>query len=174
MSSKSFDRALSFVLRWEGGYSNHPADIGGETSSGITSAVYDAYRRSIGLPARSVRSLESSELHEIYRRNYWDPSGCNLLPSRLVLCHFDWAVNAGVGRAVKTLQQVVGTAADGAIGPNTHAAIAKSLKARGEPSLCSTYCIIREDCYRRWGTGSQAVFLTGWLNRLRSLRAEIV
>jgi lysozyme family protein len=49
--SNAFNKALSFALRWEGGYSNHPNDRGGETNFGVTHAVYRAYRVSHRLPA---------------------------------------------------------------------------------------------------------------------------
>lgn len=169
----NFDAALAFVLRWEGGYSNHPADTGGETNKGVTHATYTSYRRSLGLPPRSVRLITHEEVRSIYKTRYWDAAGCNLLPHKLATAHFDWAVNAGVARAIKTLQQTVGTAADGIIGPNTKASITVNLATYGEAALVKEYNSIREGLYRRWGRGSQAVFLTGWLNRLGDLRRYV-
>lgn len=169
----NFDAALAFALRWEGGYSNHPSDTGGETNKGVTHATYNSYRRSKGLPPRSVRHITQEEVRDIYRTRYWDAAGCNLLPPNLAIAHFDWAVNAGCDRAIKTLQQTIGTVADGIIGPNTKASIRVNLAAHGEVSLVREYCSIREACYRRWGTGSQRVFLAGWLNRLGALRREV-
>ena len=32
--SNLYKRAMAFILRWEGGYSNHPNDPGGETNFG--------------------------------------------------------------------------------------------------------------------------------------------
>lgn len=169
----SFDKALIFALRWEGGYSNHPADKGGATNRGITWETYNAYRRSKGLPVRSVRFLEQRELEEIYRQRYWEAARCDLLPEKLAIAHFDWAVNAGVGRANKSLQQIVGAASDGIIGPKTQSAVHAAIKIHTEAVLVDAYCDNREGCYRRWGKGSQAVFLKGWLNRLAALRREL-
>lgn len=166
----TFEKALAFALRWEGGYSNHPADKGGETNRGITYQTYNAYRRSKELPARSVRQLSEAELHEIYLKNYWVAAGCDLLPPKLAIAHFDWAVNAGVRQAIRTLQRIVGVAADGIIGPVTRAAVRNALVDLGEQRLTLAYCSDREACYRLWGKGSQAAFLAGWLNRVRSLR----
>lgn len=172
-TSKAFEKALKFTLQWEGGYSNHPADKGGETNKGITWATYHAYRRSKKLPVRSVRLIESKEVADIYYSMYWQKSGCDLLPPSLALCHFDWAVNHGSNGAIKTLQRLVGTPADGVIGPNTKSAIANALKNQGEKSLCAAYCLARENCYRSWGKGSQRVFLQGWLNRLTAVRSAV-
>lgn len=171
--SDNFDFALGFTLAWEGGYSNHPADKGGETNKGITSAVYSAYRKRQGLPPRSVRHINDVEVKEIYKSGYWDAAGCSSLPPLLALCHFDWAVNAGTNRAIKTLQQVVGANADGIVGPQTKQAIVAAVALHGDKCLCDRYCAIREACYRRWAVGSQAVFLAGWLNRLNALRREV-
>ena len=41
MASDEFVAALPFVLRWEGGFVNHPNDPGGATNAGVTQAVYD-------------------------------------------------------------------------------------------------------------------------------------
>ena len=41
-----FEKMLQFVLEREGGYSNNPADLGGETNKGITHGTYNSYRRS--------------------------------------------------------------------------------------------------------------------------------
>lgn len=103
-----FERALAFVLRWEGGYSDHPQDPGGATNMGITQATYDRWRRSQGLPTRPVREISMEEVRAIYRDRYWEP-----LPARyaekdpaLALALFDLAVNSGVGTAIRALQEV--------------------------------------------------------------------
>lgn len=169
----SFDTAMKFVLRWEAGYSNHPADKGGETNRGITSAVYMAYRQRRGLPLRSVRLISDAEVREIYRIQYWDAAGTSLLPPLLALCHFDWAVNSGTDRAIKTLQQAIGVAQDGIIGPQTKQALSAALTLHQERWLCDRYNALREAKYRRWAVGDQAEFLKGWLNRLNALRREV-
>ena len=172
-SSEAFSTALQFVLRWEGGYVNNPHDTGGETNYGVTQAVYSHYRKSLGLLDRSVRLITTFEVKAIYQENYWTAAGCDLLPSKLALCHFDWAVNHGTSGAIKTLQQVVGARPDGVIGPLTKQAITAALVLHKEVWLCDRALAIRESCYRRWGVGSQSQFLEGWLNRLNALRTEI-
>ena len=58
MPSAAFAAALPFVLRWEGGYVNHPKDPGGATNKGVTQRVYDrvAARPGAGPPATSSSS----------------------------------------------------------------------------------------------------------------------
>ena len=60
----------------------------------------------------------------IYRKQYWDAVKADQLPEALRFHVFDAAVNSGVGQAVKWLQRVAGTTADGVLGPMTLAAVA--------------------------------------------------
>lgn len=101
----TFERALRFVLRWEGGYSDHPADPGGATNMGITQATYDAWRRRQGLPPQPVRNISINEVQAIYRTMYWDPIGADSLPDPLALAAFDLAVNSGVDTARRALRE---------------------------------------------------------------------
>ena len=40
----SYNDALAFVLRWEGGFVDDPRDRGGRTMKGVTQNVYNAWR----------------------------------------------------------------------------------------------------------------------------------
>ena len=51
MPSPAFTASMPFILRWEGGYVNHPADPGGATNKGVTQKVYDDWRERQGLRA---------------------------------------------------------------------------------------------------------------------------
>lgn len=171
MSNASFDASLPFVLRWEGGFVNHPADPGGATNRGITQKVYEGWRRDQGLAERSVRELEDAEMRAIYRGNYWQPPRCEDLGAPLDLIQFDTAVNMGVGRAVRLLQQAVGAETDGRFGPGTLQCVVNC-----EPGeVLVDYCQAREDFYRQLVARKpdMAVFLKGWLNRLNALRREV-
>lgn len=161
-SNAAFRKALAFVLQWEGGYSNHPSDTGGETNKGVTWRVYNNYRRSHDLAIRSVKHLTQQELEDIYRSLYWTPAGCDDLPPMLAQCHLDWAINAGVGRAQTTMRQAI-----------AGVPLKTALSSRGERSLCGAYNNVREVYYRTWGRGSQSAFLDGWLNRLQALKKEV-
>jgi len=41
-------KLIPHILKWEGGWSNDPADKGGPTMKGVTLAVYSAYREKKG------------------------------------------------------------------------------------------------------------------------------
>ncbi len=74
---KNFEKGVKFVLAREGGYSNHPNDSGGETNKGVTHKTYDAYRKSQGLPTRSVKDITDKEVKDIYYNNYYKASGAD-------------------------------------------------------------------------------------------------
>ncbi|MEM0444201.1 MAG: glycosyl hydrolase 108 family protein [Candidatus Caldarchaeum sp.] len=100
-----FDKALSFTLKWEGGYSNHPSDPGGATNMGITQSTYDAWRNSKGLPKQDVKNLTRDEAARIYRERYWDPLKVDNANPALALIAFDSAVNHGVSTSLKWLSE---------------------------------------------------------------------
>jgi lysozyme family protein len=116
---ENYAQALKQVLKYEGGYVDHPKDPGGPTNKGITQAVYDAWRKSYNQPTQSVRYINDLEVGGIYRQYYWDRISGDDLPSGVDFAVFDYAVNSGVSRAAKTLQAVVGVTQDGVIGPAT-------------------------------------------------------
>jgi len=166
-----FESALAFVLRWEGGFVDHPQDPGGRTNRGVTQRVYAAWRARHGLPPQDVRQVADAEVRAIYESDYWRPPCCDRLPERLDLVQFDTAVNMGVGRAVRLLQGAVGCGVDGKFGTGTASAVAGC-----DPrSALSAYCDAREAYYRRLVAAKPdlRVFLKGWLNRLNALRREV-
>lgn len=171
MASASFLGSLPFILRWEGGYVNHPNDRGGATNRGVTQRVYDDWRQRQGLAARDVRQLTDDELHSIYEAGYWLPPKCDALDNPLDLVQFDTAVNMGTGRAAKFLQQAVGATVDGAIGPGTLQCVASC----DTGDTLAKYCDAREAFYRNLVARKpdQAVFLKGWMNRLNALRKQV-
>lgn len=168
-----FQACLEFVLRKEGGYSNHKADRGGATNRGVTQVTYDTWRVNNGLPRNPVSGISGDEVEAIYRAGYWLPSGADDLVAPLDLCLFDAAVQHGAGRAVKWLQRVVGARQDGAVGPQTFVATALLIERDGLYAVLDYYMEIRDGYYHEIVTNdpSQAVFLKGWMNRLDDLRA---
>lgn len=113
----SFDFALNIVLRHEGGYVNHPSDPGGETNFGISRRSY---------PELDIKNLTREQAGEIYRRDYWDKIKGDSLPLMLAIFAFDTAVNMGVSKASRMLQEAAGVAQDGVIGPKTLKACQKT------------------------------------------------
>lgn len=143
---KNFEKGLKFVLAREGGYSNHPSDSGGETNKGITHKTYDAYRKSQGLPTRSVKDITDKEVKDIYYNNYYKASGADKIgDSKLATVVLDTAVNMGVSRAKMMLNKSNGNV--------------------------DKYLALRQEKYKEFvqAKPSQKVFLKGWQNRVADL-----
>lgn len=170
MTTENFRRALPFILAFEGGYVNHPADPGGATNRGVIQETYNTYRRRKGLPGQSVRHITMREVEDIYYTMYWktDKYDLDRLPFKLAQTVFDWHVNSG--RGITALQQVLGVVADGVIGNKTLNEVKYWANKGKLDDLINKYNDFRESKYRAWGRGAQSVFLAGWLNRLNAVR----
>jgi len=171
MPTDGIDLALTFVLRWEGGFVDNPADPGGRTNRGITQRVYDQWRDRKSLPRQDVKLIDDAEVHAIYEGEYWLAAHCNVLDQSLGTVQFDTAVNMGVGRAVRFLQAAVGCTADGAFGSATQSAVA----ACDPGATLAAYCNARQSYYERLvaANATLSVFMKGWMNRLNALRAAV-
>ena len=165
-SDAQFVRALDHVLLMEGGFSDDPYDPGGPTNKGITLSVFAKW---VGEPITSstrnrlvarLKRIPDAMVREIYRTRYWQPADCTRMPPALALMHFDTAVNHGVGRAIRILQQAVGADIDGEIGPQTRARTA----AHPAAATLIAYAEIRREHYRSlkhfWRFGK------GWMRRV--------
>lgn len=162
---ENFARSLDLVLQSEGGWSDHPSDPGGATMKGITMDVYRRYKQRT-VTKQELRNITQAEIEEIYQDGYWTPSHCDDLPGGVDYLVFDFAVNAGPGRAAKTLQAALGVTQDGLIGPVTMAQV----NASDPAALIASYSVAKERFYRSLPTFG--VFGTGWLNRIRIVKAH--
>ncbi len=170
-----FQRALAFVLKAEGGYTNHPADRGGPTNKGILQREYDQYRRRKGLPTADVRDILNAEVEDIYLHDYWFAGRCDRMPWPVSLAHFDACVNTGVTQAAKFLQRTVRTRSDGLIGPLTLGALTAAVERESAGALAGRLARQRIAFYRELARHDpeQRAFLKGWLNRVGMLAAEV-
>ena len=146
------------ILHHEGGYVNHPRDPGGETNLGVKKRVYEAW-----CVTKDMRDLTQEDVAPIYEKNYWGRAKCDHLPSGLDLAVFDWAVNSGVGRAAKKLQTMIGTEADGGIGPNTLRTLDEYIEHHGIEETLRNYKAIRQKFYETLSTFD--TFGKGWTKR---------
>ena len=172
MPSAAFEAALPFVLRWEGGFVDHPADPGRPHEQG---GHAEGLRRLAPAPGSAAARRQADRgrggPRDLRRRATGYRRAATCCERQLDLVQFDTAVNMGVGRAVRFLQQAVGCGVDGDFGPATERAVA----ACDPGDTVVKYCNTREAFYRRIveNKPSQAVFLKGWMNRLNSLRKEV-
>jgi lysozyme family protein len=159
----NFDAAFARILKSEGGYVNDPADRGGETNFGVTIGAWGAYLGRAIQPGEMAK-LTQETVKPFYKSMYWDKVKGDDLPVGVDYCIFDFAVNAGVGRAAKFLQRAVGAVDDGVIGPGTLALVAKTTPGK----LLENFAKQKEAFYNTLAdkNPTQQKFLKGWLARV--------
>jgi lysozyme family protein len=162
----NFDKCLEKLLMHEGGFVNHPEDKGGITNLGITARVWEEW---VGHPVseKEMRNLTPLMVKPLYKRKYWDACYADGLISGLDYCVFDFAVNSGVGRAVKLLQSCVGATPDGSYGSITNALVKK---ASSEPNkIIELYSAKRLEFLESLRTFP--TFGKGWSRRVAEVKA---
>jgi lysozyme family protein len=136
----------------------------GCTNLGVTQAAWEAY---VGhkVSTADMKSLTPEKVASFYKHKYWDVVHGDDLPSGIDYIAFDFAINAGPGRALKTLQTALGVTADGAMGPKTLHAI----KASDTKELINKYTKAKETFYRN--LPSFDIYGKGWLARTDAVDA---
>jgi len=112
----SFDNAFDRLIGNEGGYSNDPADPGGETMWGVTARV----ARACGYTG-PMKDMPRDTAKSICRKLYWTPLRLDELPDAIGFHVLD--ANYNGGHAVLWMQQSAGIKADGVLGNATVAAV---------------------------------------------------
>lgn len=166
----SIKKFIPFVLRWEGGFADHPLDKGGPTNRGITIGTYRAVMGQ-NRTVEDLKNMTTDEWTYILRRFYWNPFKADRITHQSIaeIC-VDWAWASGTKTAIKQVQRILRVRADGIVGPQTLGAIngANALelflqirKAR----LRFVEKIVERD-------PAQKVFVKGWKNRINTIEYE--
>lgn len=156
----NFPAALVHVLKYEGGFVNHPLDPGGATNLGITKATLERHRGT-RVTVADVKALTLEEAALIYRRFYWEPAACDRLQPGLDVAVFDAAVNQGVGRASRLLNRAMGLPASPRISEATLSAAAR----RNAEATLIEFMALRMRAYGSL-TRLFRTFGLGWSRRL--------
>jgi lysozyme family protein len=161
----NWQKSFELMLKSEGGFVNHPSDPGGMTNLGVTKATWENW---VGRESdeAEMRGLTPEKVEPLYKKKYFDAVRGDELPMGLDYLMFDFAVNAGAGRAIKTLQTAVGVTPDGGFGPMTMAAV----QAVDPNELIERFSQAKEDFYRSLTTF--ATFGKGWLNRVADVKVK--
>lgn len=169
-------KTLEELVGREGGYSNNPADRGGETMWGITLAVARAFGY-LG----AMRDMPRETALEIYRQRYWvQPRFDQVAQISPVIAEelLDTGVNMGTGIAGRFLQRALNAlnqqgkiypdlTVDGAIGQMTLYALRTHLAARGDSGAVVLLRMLNAQQSVRYielaeATPSQEQFEFGW------------
>lgn len=179
-----------FILKWEGGFVNDPADSGGATNMGVTLATYEAYCRKKGYPKPTVERLKNitrEQVFDIFKTMFWDKWHADEInDQRVANMLVDWIWASGI-RGITNPQRVLGVKSDGIVGNKTITAVNFAepgdlfqalWNCRKQFLLNITNASVAAYTKRigRTPTESELLkhtkkrFINGWLNRLEKIK----
>jgi lysozyme family protein len=173
-------KIINNTLKNEGYYSNVKGDTGGETYRGISRVYYPKWSGwSIvdnNKPLKYNQKINSEILDnmilDFYESNYYSKVKADSIDSILIAAHlYDQAVNSGVSKSIKLLQQAIkkvtglNIAIDGVIGQIT----INNANCKDKEAIEQEFINQRNENYKNIVTKnpSQKKFLAGWLNRVK-------
>lgn len=162
MYSIMFEKAFKDTIGLEGGYSNDPLDVGGETKYGISSRTY---------ATEDIKNLTLDRAKFLYYRDFWSKLRLDDLRGDIAGEIFDTAVNMGQSVATEFAQRTCNylgskLVEDGKMGPLTIQALRNYpypidiLKILNALQLSRYVTIVQEN-------PSQKRFAKGWLKRIQ-------
>ena len=161
----NFEKCFHLVLGEEGHYVNDPRDPGGRTNLGVTQRAWEAFLNR-DVTEAEMRALTPEIVKPFYKLSYWDKIKGDQLPAGIDYAAFDFAVNSGVSRAIKMLQQIAGVLVDGSLGPKSMEAI----KSCNSEQTVEAICGMRLDFLKRLSNFD--IYGKGWAGRVARVRAK--
>jgi lysozyme family protein len=164
----TFDHLFEIVVGSEGGFTDDPADPGNWTGGAVGAGTCRGTKFGISAsayPDIDIGTLTRDAAMTLYQRDYWQRFSGDRLPPALALLVFDAAINNGLSRAVRWLQQIARVPQDGVVGPRTLTAVAQLAAApNGLGDLCAEFLaqrLVFMTSLATWKT-----FGLGWARRL--------
>lgn len=162
-----------FILSFEGGFVNDPADRGGATNRGVTIATW----RQVGYDKDGDGDIDTDDLRliteadavsRIMKPHYWDRWKADFILSQSVAnIVVDWVWASGK-HGITNVQRLLGVKADGIVGPKT----LQALNAQDPRKLFEQIKAERRRFIRGIIAANprQKKFEAGWLRRLEAIR----
>lgn len=163
-----------FILKWEGGFVNHPNDPGGATNKGVTIAVWKAQgydKNGDGkIDVHDLKLIDEKDATNILKKNYWNRWFADHIKSQAVANTLvDWVWGSGAW-GIKIPQRILGLKEDGIVGYITLNAVNKAIEKDKEGFIKQLYDA-RYKYLKDIVSKNQklSVFLKGWNNRMNDL-----
>lgn len=168
------NQLIPLIVKWEGNYSDNPADSGGPTNKGVTLqtwriAGYDKDNNGV-IDKEDVKLITMKEMVEtVLRPHYWNKCQADHIHNQAIAnILVDWLWCSGK-TAITSTQKIIGTVPDGIVGDATIRGIneypdqeelfsmIKMSRIFQLERLCKTHPV--KKCFKR-----------GWLNRIADFR----
>ena len=167
-------KLIPFILKWEGGFVNHPNDPGGATNMGVTIAVWKAqgYDKDgdRDIDVADLKLMSKDDVAMIMKKNYWNRWLADNIKSQSVANTLvDWVWASGKWGIVIP-QRLLGLKEDGIVGYITLEALNETIAKDEKKFLAQLYKAryqYIDDIIKR--NPKLAVFKKGWLNRMKDL-----
>jgi lysozyme family protein len=130
--TSNFLKALTFTLKWEGGFTANPDDPGNWTGGNVGVGELKGTKWGISaasFPSLDIENLTIQEAASIYHEQYWEAISGDSRPYPEALVVFDFAVNSGVSRALAWWER----------GPNVRDYLAARLEFLASLSTFNTF-----------------------------------
>ena len=161
-----------FILKWEGGFVNDPADLGGATNMGVTIGAW----KSCGYDKDGDGDIDVDDLrlltredvvNRVLKPHYWDRWKADDIKSQSVVnILVDWVWASGA-HGIKIPQRLLGVSVDGIVGPKTLAAVnARNPRELFDMIKIARFDFIEDICRKRPANNK---FKRGWMNRINDI-----
>lgn len=186
------DILLPFILKWEGGFVNDPADSGGATNKGVTIGTW----RNVGydkdgdgaIDVQDLKMLTNQDVRDrVLKPHYWNRWKADEIQSQMVAnILVDWVWASGK-HGIVIPQRILGVKQDGIVGAKTLMAVNFAdphhlFEAIFNERVKFLHSIVESSIARyerkigRKATEAEKLkytnkrFLKGWMNRLNDLK----
>ena len=165
-----------FILKWEGGFVNHPNDPGGATNMGVTlktwkSQGYDKDGDG-DIDVVDLKKITKEDAIKMLKNNYWSRWFADQIDSQAVANTLvDWVWGSGAW-GIKIPQRLLGLKEDGIVGYQTMRALKESIDTpvKREKFIKELYLARYEYINNIIKSNPKlAVFKKGWVNRMKDL-----
>lgn len=186
------DKLLLYILKWEGGFVNDPADTGGATNKGVTIATW----RQVGYDKDGDGDIDVSDLkllsdadvrNRVLKPAFWDRwKADNIQSQKVANILVDWVWGSGK-HGIVIPQRLLGVNPDGIVGNKTLSAVnfadpdqlfdaIYNARVKFLKDITASSVVAYEKKIGRKATEKELMkytkkrFLKGWLNRLADIK----